>query len=813
MSEKKKFKDHPIGKFLSEKGLDAFSILWQAKEWYNETIENALLDKSSINTLIAFYNAIQGSFGAERINYIINKYSVKEPEDKKDFFTKVAENLKKLFTSKEDLEKRNAAILLLCLYKNINLIENKPKDNDNEELIEFLLALHKVMQENIHIIFSLSDGKQALIYSTFFTSISFELQEIRKLIKAGVYKDKDDKLFIHLKDKECTCGKTDFELILDETKHDETKQGVIDVKVACKCGEMWRPEYTLEKGTDQLDANAVKGILETFANAIGEQLDKILETNTELRNIFQNFLDVEPHIESLKEEICKTYISQERLKSCCDYIILKDATNLFANAICKLSDKNQISETISDINKQIERYSEYLPWIVKYLAKMMESKDLSIASLFVENCFKYNYIDNGARIFFEDQKENISEGIYNLTVIREVFIAHSSLDNKIAENLVEELKRKNITYFWAVENLRKSNRTEEDYKKALCQAIDNCKSLVFVSSKNSRGLENDAVDIELSYVYKTYEKAGIHYKKQNGSMFYLFEYRINNGSESELLYDKTISEYFGTQSRYYDLGDLVWRITNKLHGLDKDETNGEPKIETIPAKPITSYPKVGQTPISRESDEKKSLDKKPSDSEKLETPKNSPIIPTSPTFIEQKKLKKAAILKLISNSLFVISGVFALIGLIIFLANLWDLDIFRFREWWLMLPFGISFISIVVSSILRRVSIHLHPLNKNLLKTIFRVVCSLVLGITSLLFSIQSVALYFEQDLSEGQVVHYYSSGWYYDLTDDSSAVVLVKPRKRLITSVNIPTKLGGKDVVGIGDSAFFCCRSLTSIE
>ena len=337
--------------------------------------------------------------------------------------------------------------------------------------------------------------------------------------------------------------------------------------------------------------------------------------------------------------------------------------------------------------------------------------------------------------------------------------------------------------------------------------------LVFVSSKNSRGLENDAVDIELSYVYKTYEKAGIHYKKQNGSMFYLFEYRINNGSESELLYDKTISEYFGTQSRYYDLGDLVWRITNKLHGLDKDETNGEPKIETIPAKPITSYPKVGQTPISRESDEKKSLDKKPSDSEKLETPKNSPIIPTSPTFIEQKKLKKAAILKLISNSLFVISGVFALIGLIIFLANLWDLDIFRFREWWLMLPFGISFISIVVSSILRRVSIHLHPLNKNLLKTIFRVVCSLVLGITSLLFSIQSVALYFEQDLSEGQVVHYYSSGWYYDLTDDSSAVVLVKPRKRLITSVNIPTKLGGKDVVGIGDSAFFCCRSLTSIE
>ena len=94
MSEKKKFKDHPIGKFLSEKGLDAFSILWQAKEWYNETIENALLDKSSINTLIAFYNAIQGSFGAERINYIINKYSVKEPEDKKDFLQKLQKTLR-----------------------------------------------------------------------------------------------------------------------------------------------------------------------------------------------------------------------------------------------------------------------------------------------------------------------------------------------------------------------------------------------------------------------------------------------------------------------------------------------------------------------------------------------------------------------------------------------------------------------------------------------------------------------------------------------------------------------------------------------
>ena len=256
---------------------DILGIKWQIAEWYQETIHAALMDKNSVKTLVKFYDAIENNFEGSEIESIISKYSSNSEKDNSDgFFAKFALAIQKSFNKKESLEKRDAAILLLCLYKNINAIEDAPYETDEKQkLREFLLNLHKVMQKYIYIIFDLLGGKNAVVYSTFFTSLSVELNQMKELIKAGVYKNQP---ILELDENALVCAHCGSEGQLKIVE----ENGIILVKAFCpNCGRVTFPNFALvnpnlEKGTGELTDESVQEVLYTFADAIHKKLDKII---------------------------------------------------------------------------------------------------------------------------------------------------------------------------------------------------------------------------------------------------------------------------------------------------------------------------------------------------------------------------------------------------------------------------------------------------------------------------------------------------------------------------------------------------------
>ena len=267
--------------YILENALDVLGIGWQISEVLISLLKTMLEKEQSKKILSVFYEAV--------IRDISEKYN--DTIDIKEYIPSIDTNnigdnevIKKFYKNpKKELKNHDKAILLLCLYKNINSIEDVVCDaEDKQKLKDFLLVLHKVMQKNIHIIFSLSDGKQALIYSTFFTSISFELQEIQKLIEAGVYQNKP---ILELEKDALWCEECEANGQLKIVE----ENGIILVKAFCPyCDKVSFPKFNLigkekelEKGTGELTGK-YKEEVQAIAKSISEKLNKIKETTEKI---------------------------------------------------------------------------------------------------------------------------------------------------------------------------------------------------------------------------------------------------------------------------------------------------------------------------------------------------------------------------------------------------------------------------------------------------------------------------------------------------------------------------------------------------
>ena len=180
------------------------------------------------------------------------------------------------------------------------------------------------------------------------------------------------------------------------------------------------------------------------------------------------------------------------------------------------------------------------------------------AELDRERFNKYN-----ERLAAEAQK--LDAGVYDVTLPRDVFLAYSSADMATVGELAEALEAQKISCFVAVRNLQ--HGAIQNYEEQLHRAMDHCRTVVFVSSKNSRSRTCDVLKRELPYLQErdllaapqyrgNYAKMPAEYKKPR--LEYLLEEHTGTAA------DAVVEEFFAGCEYCYDAKTAAQRILKML---------------------------------------------------------------------------------------------------------------------------------------------------------------------------------------------------------------------------------------------------------
>lgn len=102
----------------------------------------------------------------------------------------------------------------------------------------------------------------------------------------------------------------------------------------------------------------------------------------------------------------------------------------------------------------------------------------------------------------EEEATKLDEGIYDPNLSRDVFVAHSSKDKKLVEELVKSLETAGFKCFISTRNLRHGVNAGNEYKSSLEKAMDNCNVFLLINTKNVRKLDCDVMRVEIPYIKK-----------------------------------------------------------------------------------------------------------------------------------------------------------------------------------------------------------------------------------------------------------------------------------------------------------------------
>ncbi len=225
----------------------------------------------------------------------------------------------------------------------------------------------------------------------------------------------------------------------------------------------------------------------------------------------------------------------------------------FAN-FCEIANSGNVKQVNYFLNNTTkEQMDDYADIVLNFMLISAKVGNLTAISLFIEKAYKNsptNY-DTFATVF-EKTAERVKSGIYTLNITRDVFLAYSSADVDKVIELCDYLEGQGISCFMALRNLRHGRGAVDNYDSALKQAIDNCRTVVFVSSKNSRSLSCDALTKELPYI------------KQKDLE--------NSPAEFKYSYDKLPQDYMLPRVEYLIedyCGDVAEHITKEFfHNLE-----------------------------------------------------------------------------------------------------------------------------------------------------------------------------------------------------------------------------------------------------
>ncbi len=319
--------------------------------------------------------------------------------------------------------------------------------------------------------------------------------------------------------------------------------------------------------------------------------EAVVQRNT--KTLHEEFDEVKREIvcnlrRNLYDTVNEEFISSEKVRECA-VELKKYLPDDFAACFYEVAVGNnvkQLTRYIRKINVE-ENYSE-IECVVRFLIKSLQTEYLLELNNLVERAYKQRDL-----VLFEKysteisvEAEKVENGVYETKLPREVFIAYSSKDMEVVSELCEALEGQGLKCFVAARNLRHGKGSVENYDRLLCEAMDHCKSFVFVSSTNSRSFSCDALIKELPYIQeRDIENAPAEHKNNYASMPHSYkkprvEYRIEE-SRGFSAPDAISNEFFDGYERVYSPEAVAERVALQL--VSAAEKKAEKKSAPAPA--------------------------------------------------------------------------------------------------------------------------------------------------------------------------------------------------------------------------------------
>ena len=306
---------------------------------------------------------------------------------------------------------------------------------------------------------------------------------------------------------------------------------------------------------------------------------------------------------NLYDAVNAEYVSSIDVKNCCaelkKYLPDDFAANFYEVAVG--NNVKRLTKHIRniDVNKNINEIGS----IIRFLIKSLQTEYLLELNNLVERAYKNRDLSLFEKYSTAVSKEaeKVVNGVYETKMPREVFLAYSSKDMDKVSELCEVLEEQGLRCFVAARNLRHGKGSVENYDRLLSEAMDHCRSFVFVSSVNSRSFNCDALIKELPYIQqKDIENAPAEYKNAYGSMPHKFkkprvEYRIEE-SRGFNAADSISNEFFDGYERVYSPEEVAERVIKQLAGTSavtepapkREPQRAERTVVTAPAGNVDS---------------------------------------------------------------------------------------------------------------------------------------------------------------------------------------------------------------------------------
>ncbi len=255
------------------------------------------------------------------------------------------------------------------------------------------------------------------------------------------------------------------------------------------------------------------------------------------------------------------------------------------------NDDNRLSRFIRRID--VEKNYADIDLAVEFLVRSLKSEFLLELNSLIERTYKTKDLSLYEKYSTAVSREasKVENGVYETKLPRDVFVAYSSRDMEHVIDLVSFLEEQGLSCFVAARNLRHGKGAVENYDAAIKEAIDHCRSFLFVSSTKSRTLSCDALEIELPYVRRTdIENAPHEYRHSYNMIPHSYkkprvEYRLEESKKYNAA-DVITDEFFDGYERVYSKEEAASRIIKQIIGINDHIPKSELQAENGEGKAV-----------------------------------------------------------------------------------------------------------------------------------------------------------------------------------------------------------------------------------
>ncbi len=244
------------------------------------------------------------------------------------------------------------------------------------------------------------------------------------------------------------------------------------------------------------------------------------ETVKKIEEILSRILDADKRekVAALKQalwiKINEKYTDSEEVVRLCREIKKITPSDFYAN-FYEAANSERDSDFINALNS-IDTVAHYqdMDDILRFALKSITAKNMGAICDLIERAYKQTApsLYNKYRTMFDAEAIKVNDCVFDPAYPRNVFVCYSSKDMPSVESLVRYLEEQGLLCFVAIRNLKHGSGAVQNYWSAIQTAIENCECVVFLSSKNSRSLNCDALK-ELRYVVELEQKRGKKIKK------------------------------------------------------------------------------------------------------------------------------------------------------------------------------------------------------------------------------------------------------------------------------------------------------------